>query len=59
MSNTTEKTSNSLPLIKKEHRNKVLITLFLVTALAGGGYWAVVAATSSSAPPVALALRLA
>ena len=59
MSNTTEKTSNSRPLIKKEHRNKVLITLFLVTALAGGGYWAVVAATSSSAPPVALALRLA
>ena len=59
MSNTTEKTSNSLPLIKKEHRNKVLITLFLLTALAGGGYWAVVAATSSSAPPVALALRLA
>ena len=59
MSNTTEKTSNSLPLIKKEHRNKVLITLFLVTALAGGGYWAVIAATSSSAPPVALALRLA
>ena len=59
MSNTTEKTSNSLSLIKKEHRNKVLITLFLVTALAGGGYWAVVAATSSSAPPVALALRLA
>ncbi len=59
MSNMTEKTSNSLPLIKKEHRNKVLITLFLVTALAGGGYWAVVAATSSSAPPVALALRLA
>lgn len=59
MSNTTEKTSNSLPLIKKEHRTKVLITLFLVTALAGGGYWAVVAATSSSAPPVALALRLA
>lgn len=59
MSNTTEKTSNSLPLIKKEHRNKVLITLFLLTALAGGGYWAVVAATSSSAPSVALALRLA
>ena len=59
MSNTTEKTSNSRPLIKKEHRNKVLITLFLVTALAGGGYWAVIAATSSSAPPVALALRLA
>ena len=59
MSNTTEKTSNSLSLIKKEHRNKVLITLFLVTALAGGGYWAVIAATSSSAPPVALALRLA
>ena len=59
MSNTTEKTSNSLPLIKKEHRNKVLITLFLLTALAGGGYWAVIAATSSSAPPVALALRLA
>lgn len=59
MSNTTEKTSNSLPPIKKEHRNKVLITLFLLTALAGGGYWAVVAATSSSAPPVALALRLA
>ena len=59
MSNTTEKTSNSLPLIKKEHRNKVLITLFLVTALAGGGYWAVIAVTSSSAPPVALALRLA
>lgn len=59
MSNTTEKTSNSLSLIKKEHRNKVLITLFLLTALAGGGYWAVVAATSSSAPPVALALRLA
>lgn len=59
MSNTTEKTPNSRPLIKKEHRNKVLITLFLVTALAGGGYWAVVAATSSSAPPVALALRLA
>lgn len=59
MSNTTEKTSNSLSLIKKEHRNKVLITLFLVTALAGGGYWAVVVATSSSAPPVALALRLA
>ena len=59
MSNTAEKTSNSLPLIKKEHRNKVLITLFLLTALAGGGYWAVVAATSSSAPPVALALRLA
>lgn len=59
MSNTTEKTSNLLPLIKKEHRNKVLITLFLVTALAGAGYWAVVAATSSSAPPVALALRLA
>lgn len=59
MSNTTEKTSNSRPLIKKEHRNKVLITLFLVTALAGGGYWAVVAATSNSAPPVALALRLA
>lgn len=59
MSNTTEKTSNSHPLIKKEHRNKVLITLFLLTALAGGGYWAVVAATSSSAPPVALALRLA
>lgn len=59
MSNTTEKTSNSLPLIKKEHRNKVLITLFVLTALAGGGYWAVVAATSSSAPPVALALRLA
>ena len=59
MSNTTEKTSNSLPLIKKEHRNKVLITLFVLTALAGGGYWAVIAATSSSAPPVALALRLA
>ena len=59
MSNTTEKTSNSHPLIKKEHRNKVLITLFLLTALAGGGYWAVIAATSSSAPPVALALRLA
>ncbi len=59
MSNTTEKAHNSLPLIKKEHRNKVLITLFLLTALAGGGYWAVVAATSSSAPPVALALRLA
>ena len=59
MSNTTEKTSNSLPLIKKEHRNKVLITLFLVTTLAGGGYWAVIAATSSSAPSVALALRLA
>lgn len=59
MSNTTEKTSNSLSLIRKEHRTKVLITLFLVTALAGGGYWAVVAATSSSAPPVALALRLA
>lgn len=59
MSNTTEKTSNSLPPIKKEHRNKVLITLFLVTALAGGGYWAVIAVTSSSAPPVALALRLA
>lgn len=49
MSNTTEKTSNSHPLIKKEHRNKVLITLFLLTALAGGGYWAVIAATSSSA----------
>ena len=59
MSNTTEKTSNSLSLIKKEHRNKVLITLFLLTALAGGGYWAVIAVTSSSAPPVALALRLA
>ena len=59
MSNTTEKTPNSRPPIKKEHRNKVLITLFLLTALAGGGYWAVVAATSSSAPPVALALRLA
>ena len=59
MSNATEKTSNSLSLIKKEHRNKVLITLFLLTALAGGGYWAVIAATSSSAPPVALALRLA
>ena len=59
MSNTTEKTSNSLSLNKKEHRNKVLITLFLVTALAGGGYWAVIAVTSSSAPPVALALRLA
>lgn len=59
MSNPTEKAQNSLPLIKKEHRNKVLITLFLLTALAGGGYWAVVAATSSSAPPVALALRLA
>ena len=59
MSNTTEKTPNSRPLIKKEHRNKVLITLFLLTALAGGGYWAVIAATSSSAPPVALALRLA
>ncbi len=59
MSNTTEKTSNSLPPIKKEHRNKVLITLFLLTALAGGGYWAVVSATGNSAPPVALALRLA
>ena len=59
MSNTTEKTSNSLSLIRKEHRTTVLITLFLVTALAGGGYLAVVAATSSSAPPVALALRLA
>lgn len=59
MSNTTEKAHNLLPLIIKEHRNKVLITLFLVTALAGGGYWAVIAATSSSAPPVALALRLA
>lgn len=59
MSNTTEKTSNSLPLIKKEHRNKVLITLFLLTALAGGGYWAVIAVTSGSVPPVALALRLA
>ena len=59
MSNTTEKAHNLPPLIIKEHRNKVLITLFLVTALAGGGYWAVVAATSSSAPPVALALRLA
>ena len=59
MSNTTEKTSNSLSLIKKEHRNKVLITLFLLTALAGGGYWAVIAVTSSSALPVALALRLA
>ena len=59
MSNTTEKTSNLLPLIKKEHRNKVLITLFLLTALAGGGYWAVIAVTSGSAPLVALALRLA
>lgn len=59
MSNTTEKTSNSLPLIKKEHRNKVLITLFVLTALAGGGYWAVIAVTSGSAPLVALALRLA
>ena len=59
MSNTTEKTSNSLPLIKKEHRNKVLITLFVLTALVGAGYWAVVSATGNSAPPVALALRLA
>lgn len=59
MSNTTEKTSNSLSLIKKEHCNKVLITLFVLTALVGAGYWAVIAATSSSAPPVALALRLA
>ncbi len=59
MSNTTEKTSNSRPLIKKEHRNKVLITLFVLTALAGGGYWAVIAVTSGSAPLVALALRLA
>ena len=59
MSNTTEKTSNLLPPIKKEHRNKVLITLFLLTALAGGGYWAVIAVTSGSAPLVALALRLA
>lgn len=59
MSNTTEKTSNSRPLIKKEHRNKVLITLFVLTALVGAGYWAVVSATGNSAPPVALALRLA
>ena len=59
MSNTTEKAHNLLPLIIKEHRNKVLITLFLLTALAGGGYWAVIAVTSGSAPLVALALRLA
>ena len=59
MSNPTEKAQNSLPLIKKEHRNKVLITLFVLTALAGAGYWAVVSATGNSAPPVALALRLA
>ncbi len=59
MSNTTEKTPNSRPPIKKEHRNKVLITLFVLTALVGAGYWAVVSATGNSAPPVALALRLA
>ena len=59
MSNPTEKAQNSLPLIKKEHRNKVLITLFVLTALAGAGYWAVIAVTSGSAPPVALAVRLA
>ena len=59
MSNPTEKAQNSLPLIKKEHRNKVLITLFVLTALAGAGYWAVIAVTSASAPPLALVLRLA
>ena len=58
MSSPTEKAQNSLTLIKKEHRNKVLITLFVLTALAGAGYWAVVSATGNSAPPVALALRL-
>ena len=58
MSNPTEKAQNSPPLIKKEHRTKVLITLFVLTALAGAGYWAVVSATGNSAPPVALALRL-
>ena len=59
MSHPTEKAQNSLPLIKKEHRNKVLITLFVLTVLAGAGYWAVIAVTSGSAPPLALVLRLA